>query len=126
MEGVTLRHTVLHGIGLIQGPKSNRRSGQGLVILQNLHNNAGRHDRRAVDRGQDELKGRSGRATLLRLYQLRIESATRVVDDAQSRVKSSSTELNQHLLSQAKAQLADARASYDAYCTENKGACPKD
>jgi len=71
---------------------------------------------------KDTLRGRSGRQAINKLHTLRIETAERMVLDAEERQRMDPSALNQQAIAEARAQLAEAQEDRRAYCEES-GTC---
>ncbi len=71
---------------------------------------------------KDTLKGRSGRAAISKLHNLRVETAERILVDAKDRQRNDPSGLNKELVKEAKIRHEAAIADYRAYCTD-AGTC---
>ena len=69
---------------------------------------------------EDGLTGRSGRAALTRLHRLRVETAQRLVADAEQRLVESPDAYHRQLVQDARSALSLATTERDQYCADHK------
>jgi len=67
---------------------------------------------------KDTLRGRSGRAAIAKLHTLRVETAQRILLDAQERQRIDPSALGRQSIAEARALLEEAQRDYRAYCEE--------